>query len=142
MLIILSGEIFDAELSFQRTIPENLISTGGGILICGIGLGFACWARYHLGRNWSSLPEIKTDHTLIQTGPYRMVRHPIYTGFLFGVIGTVITLGSSSLFFMVLIVGIVFRIKIHFEEKLLKDKFPVEYEKYQTEVKALIPFLL
>lgn len=142
ILVILIGEMYDEGLTLHQSISGNIMSDGGGILICGIGLGFACWARYHLGRNWSSLPEIKKDHTLIQTGPYHIVRHPIYTGFFFGIIGTVLAIGSASLLFMVLAVMIVFVIKIHYEEKLLKDKFPAEYEKYQKEVKSFIPFLI
>ena len=65
-----------------RFVPAgNLLPVLGAIMIAA-GLGFAVWARAHLGRNWSGIVTVKEGHALVRTGPYRAVRHPIYTGLL------------------------------------------------------------
>lgn len=51
-----------------------------GALLVALGLAFAVWARVHLGRNWSGSVTVKAEHELIDSGPYALVRHPIYTG--------------------------------------------------------------
>ena len=61
----------------QRAIPDSLVIGLSGMIITLLGLGFAVWARVHLGKYWSSMPAIRVDHKRIQTGPYSLVRHPI-----------------------------------------------------------------
>ena len=67
-----------------------------GAAITVAGLLFAVWARAYLGRNWSSAVTIKQDHQLITTGPYAIVRHPIYTGILAGFLGMAIAIAQLS----------------------------------------------
>lgn len=126
----------------QRIVPDDPAAGLVGIFITIIGLGFAVWARMHLGRNWSSRPGIKVDHTLIRTGPYRFVRNPIYTGILFGYAGTAIVIGELWAFFIILYLLAVFLMKIHGEEKFLLEEFGEAYIQYRKEVKGLIPYLL
>lgn len=65
-----------------------------GLLMVICGLAFAVWARIHLGRNWSGTVTVKEDHELIRSGPYGIVRHPIYTGLLLAIAGTAIVFGE------------------------------------------------
>jgi protein-S-isoprenylcysteine O-methyltransferase Ste14 len=58
------------------------------------GVCFAVWARSHLGKYWSGRITLKEDHRVIQTGPYAWVRHPIYSGLLLALLGTVLTVGT------------------------------------------------
>ena len=115
---------------------------GAGVAVCAFGVGFAIWARRTLGTNWSGNPTIKEGHELIEAGPYRLVRHPIYTGILIGVLGTGI--GSARVFnlyvFGVSAVG--FWIKLKVEETLMRRQFPQAYPEYMKRTKALIPFIL
>ena len=78
-----------------RFLPDTEISTIAGLVIAAAGMGFAFWARFTLGRNWSSAVTIKEDHRLIRRGPYRIVRHPIYSGILLAALGTAIGYGKA-----------------------------------------------
>ena len=104
------------------------------------GLGFAMWARVHLGRNWSGIVTVKEDHALVRTGPYRAVRHPIYTGLLLALIGTAMAIGQWRGVLAVIFMLIGFLWKIHVEEKRMCENFP-EYGDYRRETAALIPLL-
>jgi protein-S-isoprenylcysteine O-methyltransferase Ste14 len=139
--IFLSDQV-SSGLMQLRVIPDGIAAGFLGIIITVIGLGFAVWARIHLGKNWSSRPGIKVDHTLIRTGPYQFVRNPIYTGILFGYAGTAIVIGELWAFCMVLFILAVILMKIQAEEKFLLDEFGEAYIQYRKEVKALIPYLL
>ena len=106
-----------------------------------LGLAVALWARVNLARNWSREPEFKQGHELITTGPYRYVRHPIYSGMMLMVLGTalftarVVLLGVwAALFF-------IFWHRSRLEEALLTEHFPEQYPAYKQRTKALIPFL-
>jgi len=126
----------------MRILPHTLAVQAGGILFCAAGIGLSIWARRVLGTNWSGIPTLKEGHELTREGPYRWLRHPIYTGLLLAAAGTVMalapTLGGLAL---VLYMGIAMRLKSLREEKILLRQFPVEYAAYRREVKALIPFL-
>jgi protein-S-isoprenylcysteine O-methyltransferase Ste14 len=126
----------------ERVIPANDWTLSAGLAITALGMGFAVWARVHLGRNWSSRPTIRVGHTLVRTGPYRFVRNPIYTGLLIGFTGTAIVIGTFSAFVLILFLAAAFLMRIREEEKLLLEEFGEEYEKYRREVRALIPFLI
>ena len=130
------------DLLQQHVIPDVIAPGLLGIIITIIGLGFAVWARIHLGKNWSSRPGIKVDHKLIRTGPYLYVRNPIYTGILFGYAGTAIVIGELWAFVLILLVLVAFMGKIRVEEKFLLEEFGEAYVRYRKEVKTLIPYLL
>jgi protein-S-isoprenylcysteine O-methyltransferase Ste14 len=100
---------------------------------------FTFWARWSLGTMWSSSPEIKVDHQLRTDGPYRITRHPIYTGILGMLLGTLLMSegGVWILYFMIMVVALA--IKISSEERLLKETFGEQYNQYQQRVPQLIP---
>lgn len=110
--------------------------------ISGIGAIIACTSRYSLGKNWSLSVQRKENHQLIQTGIYKIVRHPIYTGLLLLFIGNAIIVGDYRAILAVLIVFISFWLKLKKEEKLLTETFGTEYKEYKNRTKSLIPYLL
>ena len=105
------------------------------------GLCFTVWARTNLGRNWSGFVTLKKDHKLIRTGPYKFVRHPIYTGLLMAAIGSAFVASRPAAVVGVCLVLVAFLIKIRHEESLLTQEFGYEYRTYKSEVAALIPFV-
>jgi protein-S-isoprenylcysteine O-methyltransferase Ste14 len=111
-------------------------------IVCICGLILAIWARRTLAGNWSSSVTFKQGHELIRSGPYRFVRHPIYSGILLMLLGLVIQIGRlhGLLGFAVMFVG--FWIKLKQEEQLMLQHFPDQYPLYCKEVKALVPWVL
>jgi protein-S-isoprenylcysteine O-methyltransferase len=102
---------------------------------------FAGWARLFLGGNWSSNVTLKQNHTLVQSGPYRIVRHPIYTGLLVALLGTAVVLGELRCFLGVLLAAIAWKIKSMSEETLMVQQFGDQYARYREQVKGLVPYL-
>jgi protein-S-isoprenylcysteine O-methyltransferase Ste14 len=105
------------------------------------GLLFTVWARVILGRMWSGRITLKEDHTLVQRGPYALARHPIYTGLLVALLGTMLARPTvaSLLGVVTITVGLVF--KLRQEERLLAGHFGPAYAAYRQKVKGLIPFI-
>ncbi len=130
------------DLVYQQIFPDGIVASIAGTIITILGLGFAIWARLHLGTNWSGLPIIRVDHKLIRTGPYTIVRNPIYTGILIAFVGTAIVIGKFWAIIAILIVFVAFFMKIRIEEKFLLEEFGEDYLKYKKEVKSLIPFII
>jgi protein-S-isoprenylcysteine O-methyltransferase Ste14 len=121
------------------TLP---ISAGWAmVLLCAMGFGFAWWARLHLGQLWSAFVTRKADHRIVDTGPYGIVRHPIYTGIIAAAIalalvkGTVIAMGGALL----AVFG--FWVKARLEEGFLREQLDAEvYDAYRRRVPMLVPF--
>jgi protein-S-isoprenylcysteine O-methyltransferase Ste14 len=111
-------------------------------VLCIAGLIFCVWARFTLGRNWSGIVTLKGGHELITSGPYALVRHPIYTGLLTMLVATVIVRGHIAGIVALPLVFVSFWVKLRYEEKLMLQQFPEEYAAYQRRVKRLIPFIL
>jgi protein-S-isoprenylcysteine O-methyltransferase Ste14 len=127
----------------QPLLPPSAAWGYIGLVLTACGLGFAIWARRVLGTNWSAMPSIKTDHELIQRGPYRLVRHPIYTGLLLAVSGSCLAPGRVGVgnLCVVGMAAVLLIVKLKAEEALLSRQFPEAYLQYRRRVKALIPFL-
>lgn len=125
-----------------RFLPESAIAgyTGLALTICGAAL--AVWARIFLGRNWSATVTIKQGHEIIRQGPYALVRHPIYSGFLLAVLGTAIAIGELRGLLALGLVFLGFWMKLQTEEAFLEQEFGEQYLQYRQETKALIPFVL
>ncbi|HUA65691.1 MAG TPA: isoprenylcysteine carboxylmethyltransferase family protein [Alphaproteobacteria bacterium] len=120
--------------------PQNVFTFWIGAIVMPGGLGFAVWARIHLGRFWSGSITLKEGHRLIRSGPYQFVRNPIYTGILTGVAGTAIALGQVCGLVALAILVAVYSWKIRREERILAPEFGEEYAGYCRTVPALVPF--
>ena len=112
-----------------------------GFIVACMGVVFAVWARMTLGTNWSGAVTIKQDHTLIQAGPYRIVRHPIYTGLLIALAGSAMQYGYLRSLVGVLLAGFGFWLKSLFEEQYMTQRFGDRYLIYRQRVRALVPFI-
>lgn len=125
----------------RRFVPFSSIVGYIGLALTIVGLAFAIWARFYLGRNWSARVTIKKDHELVRSGPYAVVRHPIYSGIILALAGSVVGFGEirALLGFAVVIVGFV--LKSRLEEKFMSEQFGEEYARYRQNVKSLIPFV-
>jgi protein-S-isoprenylcysteine O-methyltransferase Ste14 len=125
-----------------RIIPHNNAILGAVAILCICGLGFCFWARAVLGGNWSGTVTLKENHELIVRGPYRLVRHPIYTGLLAMVIATVMQQGHIAGIIGLILVFVSLWIKLGEEEELMRKQFPDQYAAYGEQVKRIIPFVL
>jgi len=112
-----------------------------GVALNFAGLLFTVWARVHLGRNWSGAVTLKQDHELITSGPYRIVRHPIYTGLLLAFAGLAVARGEWRSILGLVIMALSFWLKLRIEERLMVEQFGSAYETYRRRVNALIPFV-
>jgi protein-S-isoprenylcysteine O-methyltransferase Ste14 len=127
------------EMLNSPVLPRSpvLYFTGAAVLAC--GLGFAVWARRHLGRNWSGTVTLKDNHELIRSGPYRYVRHPIYTGLLLGFAGSALARDQWRGVLALPIAWLAFWLKLRVEERWMLETFGDAYARYRAEVPALIP---
>jgi len=126
----------------ERFLPDAPATYWSGFAIVVLGLAFTVWARIVLGRNWSGIVTVKQDHELVTTGPYRWVRHPIYTGLLFAFAGSAIARGEWRGVLAVVIVLAGFWRKLKLEERWMIETFGDAYLRYREKVRALIPFVL
>jgi protein-S-isoprenylcysteine O-methyltransferase Ste14 len=122
--------------------PHTDFAAAFGAVVCVFGLAVAIWSRRTLAGNWSATVTFKQGHELVQTGPYRFVRHPIYTGILLMILGSIIGVGRLQSWLGFLIVAVGFWIKLKQEESLMLRHFPDDYPTYRARVKALVPFLI
>jgi protein-S-isoprenylcysteine O-methyltransferase Ste14 len=95
-----------------------------------------------LGRNWSSTVVIKVGHELVQRGPYRYVRHPIYTGMILMFAANVILAGRVGGILGLLLFAYGFVIKLLREERLMMQQFPSSYPEYMKRTKRLVPYVI
>jgi protein-S-isoprenylcysteine O-methyltransferase Ste14 len=111
-----------------------------GVALCVGGLGFATWARLRLGRSWGLPMTVRAQPKLVRSGPYRLVRHPIYSGMLLAAIGSAIAAGPGWVIAAVGI-GAYFLMSIRVEEENMAAAFPEEYPEYAAHTARLIPFV-
>jgi len=122
--------------------PQSVVSFWAGAGLTLAGLLFSIWARVHLGRNWSRSVTIKQDHELIVTGPYALVRHPIYTGLFAAFLGTVLAVGEVRAVLAFVLIAVQFGYKLRLEEKWMRAQFGAAYVAYSNRVAALVPYVL
>jgi protein-S-isoprenylcysteine O-methyltransferase Ste14 len=138
LLFIGSGPLFKEQFRFWTL-------SGGAewslVLVVAAGLLFTWWARIYLGRLWSSSVTKKADHRIVDTGPYRIVRHPIYTGILIAIFATAAMRGSLVSLIGSLVFIYAFTTKARLEERFLREQLGAEgYDSYCRRVPMLIPF--
>ena len=106
------------------------------------GLLFTWWARVHLGRLWSSSVGRKADHHVVDTGPYGIVRHPIYTGITLASVATAAMRGTAAAWLGAAVMTLGWYVKARMEEEFLRDELGAEaYGAYARRVPMLVPFL-
>jgi protein-S-isoprenylcysteine O-methyltransferase Ste14 len=111
-----------------------------GLVLFGLGLAFAIWARVHIGRNWGTPMTQKNEPELVTGGPYRLVRHPIYSGITVAGVGTALALSWFWLIAVALL-GVYFIYSATVEERYLTEQFPDDYPAYRRSTKMLVPYV-
>jgi protein-S-isoprenylcysteine O-methyltransferase Ste14 len=142
MLLLGPGEWFGHSLLREQFVPHSIAFQSMGLFLCIAGAAIACWARHLLGANWSATVQLKDDHQLIMRGPYRLIRHPIYSGLLLLFLGNAVLVGDWRGLLAVAIVFLSFWRKLRLEERWLSQLFGETYRQYLARTKALIPALL
>ncbi len=141
-LLLGSGEWFGHSLLREQFVPHTTLVYSVGLTVCVSGAVLAIVSRVLLGRNWSATVELKQEHELITAGPYGLIRHPIYTGFVLLFLGNAIMVGDWRGLLAVAIVFVSFWRKLRLEESWLGTHFGETYRQYQARTKALIPKIL
>jgi protein-S-isoprenylcysteine O-methyltransferase Ste14 len=123
-----------------RIFPLSPIVEWLGVVFVAAGLFLCVWARICLGRNWSGVVTLKEEHELVRFGPYRRVRHPIYSGLILAFIGTALTIGEvrASLALIFFVTSFVYKARV--EERLMRSTFP-GYAQYCEESWAIVPYI-
>jgi protein-S-isoprenylcysteine O-methyltransferase Ste14 len=112
-----------------------------GVVVVAIGIAFAWWARLRLGRLWSATVTRKADHRVVESGPYGIVRHPIYTGLLLALIATAVVQGTVPALMAAVLLTIGFWMKARLEERWLRQELGSDaYDAYRRRVPMLVPF--
>jgi len=155
-----------ARPSLAQEMPYRLVTLAGVVLLFGLefrsfphgwdvseevawamvaliaaGFGFAWWARVHLGTLWSGTITRKQDHRVVQSGPYALVRHPIYTGILLSAFATAIARGRWEALIGAALFALGCWIKARQEERFLSEELGPEYAAYRTRVRMLVPYV-
>lgn len=137
---LLFSDLFRRGFLRWQFVPDTRAAGWIGAALTVAGLGFAIWARFHIGRNWSATVTLKEGHTLVRDGPYAIVRHPIYTGLLLAVLGTAIVHREVGGLIGFALVVLELKRKSLLEERLMVEQFGAEYLQYRREVKGLVPW--
>ena len=119
---------------------DGPVLQGIGLALWIAGIGLAVWARLYLGRNWGMPMSRRQDPDLITTGPYRFIRHPIYTGIILAMIGTALAINLFGLI-VAAVIAALFAYSASREERFLAAEFPATFPDYQARTKLLIPFV-
>jgi protein-S-isoprenylcysteine O-methyltransferase Ste14 len=124
-----------------RFVPLAIWPAALGAALTFAGLAFCVWARVTIAANWSSDVQLKGGQELVIAGPYRWVRHPIYTGILMMFVGTALAVGEWRGVLAVAVAAAAFWRKLRIEESFMRQQFGESYARYAARVPALIPFV-
>ena len=140
-VIIAAGVLGTRAVGVKNPVLHGPIAEGVGLAMFVSGLALAVWARVYLGRNWGMPMTQKDEPELVTSGPYRFVRHPIYSGILLAALGTAVAL---TLYWLIVFAGIAvyFIYSARVEEGIMTSLFPRAYPGYRARTKMLIPFVL
>lgn len=139
-VVLLSFLLLRAFHGESLTIHSPVLKVFGLVVVL-LGLGLAVWARVYLGRNWGMPMTQRAEPELVTSGPYRFVRHPIYSGILLATLGTAL---AVNLFWLIALaaIGTYFIYSARVEEQNMVQSFPETYPSYRAQTKMLIPFVL
>ena len=140
LLLLVYAHRLGAPLA-TRVIPEGAPTSLAALALSVTGLAFCLWARITLGTNWSSVVVVKQDHELVRSGPYRWMRHPIYTGMIAMFLANALLSGRIGGLLGAACLVASFYLKLLREEKVMRAEFPEQYPEYCRRVKRLIPFV-
>jgi protein-S-isoprenylcysteine O-methyltransferase Ste14 len=136
-----SRRLLDVPWLDARWLPDAPWVGALSVAITASGVAFTLWARFTLGKNWSGTVTVKQDHELVRHGPYGITRHPIYTGGVIALTGTVLALGTARTALIVpFAIGMLWS-KMRVEERFMSEEFGDAYADYRRRMKMLIPFL-
>jgi protein-S-isoprenylcysteine O-methyltransferase Ste14 len=124
-----------------RWLPGTPLVEALGLAIQSGFLLLAVWARRHLGRNWSAEVRIAVDHELVRTGPYRLLRHPIYTAMLGMFLGSAVVYSELHSLLALIILSVAYWRKTRLEEEILLKTFGADYDGYRRTTWSLVPWL-
>jgi protein-S-isoprenylcysteine O-methyltransferase Ste14 len=124
-----------------RFVPVSPLAMSVGLAVETMGLALTLWSRRRLGRNWSGRIAIKVEHELVRSGPYRILRHPIYTGLLAMYLGAALVTGEWLGLVGLAMAVVAYLRKIRLEEAALDAAFGKEYAAYRHATWALVPGL-
>jgi protein-S-isoprenylcysteine O-methyltransferase Ste14 len=125
----------------QSFLPASPAWVPAGLAVLTASVALAIWARRHLGRYWSGRIEIKTNHELVRAGPYRLLRHPIYTAIVGMCAGTALVDGHAHALAGVAVTLFAYWRKVRMEEAKLRESFGGDYEDYRRATWGMIPGL-
>jgi protein-S-isoprenylcysteine O-methyltransferase Ste14 len=140
-LLLIVAFVLTRAFNTRTLAVHNLVLQVVGTILFAAGLALCVWARIYLGRNWGMPMTKKEEPELVTSGPYRYVRHPIYSGLLLAILGTAL---ATNLYLLIALViaGAYFIYSATVEERLMTDTFPAQYGNYKAATKMLIPFVL
>jgi protein-S-isoprenylcysteine O-methyltransferase Ste14 len=142
VLLLGEGEWYGHSWLREQFVPHSTLVHAIALATCTAGAALAIWSRYLLGSNWSSVVELKAGHQLVETGPYRFIRHPIYTGLLLLFLGNALQVGDWRGLLAVAIVLASFWRKLKLEEAWLGERFGATWQAYAQRTRALVPGIL
>lgn len=133
------GGAFRLGLLGRRFLPDELWIAWAGAAITLLGVLFAIWARFTIGKEWSAEVQIKEGHQLIRTGPYAHIRHPIYTGILLALCGTAIAIGEYRAILGLVLFLVGFTRKAKKEERFLAGEFGPAFDEHRRHTGFFLP---
>jgi protein-S-isoprenylcysteine O-methyltransferase Ste14 len=125
----------------RRFLPASDLVVAAGLIIQAAFILLAVSARHHLGSNWAGEVRIASEHHLVRSGPYRFIRHPIYTAVLGMYCGTALVSGEVHAPLALVVVTLAYWRKIRLEERVLAQTFGADHEAYRQDTWALVPFV-
>jgi protein-S-isoprenylcysteine O-methyltransferase Ste14 len=142
-LVVTFGLLSRPELRYgwlaARFVPDTAMMQWIGVFLTAAGVAIAFWARWHLGSNWSGVVTLKEGHELIRTGPYRAIRHPIYTGILLALLGTAVAIGEVRALIAVAVTWLSFYQKARREESFLSEEFGTGFVEHCKHTGMFLP---
>jgi protein-S-isoprenylcysteine O-methyltransferase Ste14 len=140
--LLIFNSAFGVGFLGKLVLPRTALLAVAGVAMTWSGIALAIWARYHLAEYWSARITIKEDHQLIRTGPYRRLRHPIYSGLILAVVGSALVIDHWRCVLGVCLVVAGYAIKARKEEAMLGEQFGDAFGEHRKHTGFLFPRFL